>query len=160
MTPSLKDELQMTKGFDSVQQEAILSVLRTESLLSNHINTTLRQNDLSQPLYNILRILKGAGTDGTKVQDIACRMISPVPDTTRLIDRLEQKGLASRTRSKEDRRVVRVVISKKGAKLLQKVDPAMRAINKKLVGHMKDKDLTKLNSLLSQVREALQDDAK
>ncbi|HRI88585.1 MAG TPA: MarR family transcriptional regulator [Candidatus Hydrogenedentes bacterium] len=148
----LQREIRQRKDFAGPDQEAYLNLVRTESVLTGIQFAAFKQFGLSAPLYNILRILRGADKGGLCVQEIGARMVTRVPDTTRLVDRLEQMGLAERARDTEDRRVVMVRITAKGLKLLDSIEPALRATLKQMLGHMPEKDLTALSRLLEKAR--------
>src|SRR5437867_12720314 len=108
----LKDEIKKKKPFDNPAEEAYLNLLRTTTMLAADFERLFKQAGLSEPQYNVLRILRGAGGGGTGLGlpclEIASRMITRVPDITRLVDRLEAAGLVERSRTSEDRRVVLV----------------------------------------------------
>ena len=86
-----------------------------------------KEHGLSIPQYNVLRILRGARDEDLACQEVGARMVKRVPDVTRLLDRLEQRGLIERRRCAEDRRVVRTRITAPGLALLETVDGPLRA---------------------------------
>src|SRR3989442_11864804 len=105
MPRSLQREIKKLKPFDSLEQEAALNLHRTlDALLAVEVET-LKAADVSPTQYNVLRILRGEGRP-MSCGDIAARMITRDPDMTRLLDRLEKRGLVSRCRGTSDRRVV------------------------------------------------------
>src|SRR2546421_9228986 len=99
MTGKLAAEIKQTKPFGSLEEEAILNLHRTASILIQVESETLKPHGLSMTQYNALRILRGAGAKGLACQEIAERMINRDPDITRLIDRLEGRKLVERARS-------------------------------------------------------------
>src|SRR5262245_26028019 len=101
----LRAEIKQQKPFGSVAEEVLLNLVRTASHLEARGADLLAAHDLTPAQYNVLRILRGAGPDGHPCQEIGARMISRVPDVTRLVDRLEAAGLVTRKRSDTDRRV-------------------------------------------------------
>jgi len=150
---SLQTEIKQRKGFDSPQEEAMLNILRTHSVLAGRSSALLKEHKLSPPLYNILRILRGAGGQGARVHDIGERMIAREPDMTRLIDRLEKLKLARRQRCKEDRRVIYVHITAAGLKLLAALEEPVRIMNKNLLGHLSAKELAAISRLMVKARQ-------
>ncbi len=102
----LQQEIRQTKPFASLQEEAVLSVLKTADVLRRRIAKALESTGLSNEQYNVLRILRGAGKAGLPTLDVASRMIEQAPAITRLMDKLEAKKLVHRVRCKEDRRQV------------------------------------------------------
>src|SRR5260370_41334763 len=84
--------LKQNRHFVSLQQEAFLSILRTASELSNTADKLLRQFDITQQQYNVLRILRGAGTEGLCRNEISARMVAAPPDMWCLLERLQQSA--------------------------------------------------------------------
>src|SRR3982750_3396155 len=119
---ALKDEIKKRKPFDHPEEEALLNLFRTTTLLQAAFEKLFKRCGLSEPQYNVLRVLRGAGPGGLPSTEIADRMISRVPDITRLVDRLESGGLVERCRTPEDRRVVIVKIVPKGREVLGGLD--------------------------------------
>jgi hypothetical protein len=95
MSPSLREELKLRTPFASLEQEAQLNVARTGALLNDDFEVMLRPYGLSGPAFNVLRILRGAEPDMLCRNEIRDRMLSRMPDMTRLLDRLERWGAAS-----------------------------------------------------------------
>jgi DNA-binding MarR family transcriptional regulator len=154
----LKDEIKKRKPFDSPGEEAYLNLLRTTGVLYANVERLFKQYGLSEPKYNVLRILRGAKRNGefnghgVPSLEIADRMITRVPDITRLVDRLEADGLVRRRRCEEDRRVVWVEITAKGLKLLDEMDEPGARLNRELFRHMSHEELTELSRLLVKAR--------
>lgn len=148
---SLRDELKMAKPFKSVEEEAILSVARTAAVLDHANAEALKPHDLTPTQYNVLRILRGAGDAGLCRNAVGERLITRVPDVTRLLDRMEDAGLISRQRG-SDRRFVTTRITDKGLKLLDRIDRELPAIHRRQLGHVAPKRLRELIELLEEVR--------
>ena len=108
---------------------------------------------MSEPQYNVLRILRGVGGCGLPSTEIGARMIARVPDVTRLVDRLEAVGYVERCRISQDRRVVQVKITEKGLKTLAEMDEPVLSLNKKLLRHMTRTELDELSRLLVKARQ-------
>lgn len=132
--------------------EVFTNMLRTSGHLAHQQSQLLKSFGLSRTQFDALRILRGAEDDGTPILEIANRMITRVPDITRLIDRLEQDGLVRRTNSKRDRRVVLVSLLDKALQLLDDIDTPMRNLTGGQIGHMSNTELQTLNSLLLKAR--------
>ncbi len=149
----LQRELKKKGPFESLEQEAYISLLRTHSLLSVRFDRLFREHNISSPQYNILRILRGQKGDGLPSLEIASQMISCVPDITRLLDRLEKASYVKRERSTADRRVVNVHITAAGKKLLAKLDEPIREAENASLGHMTKKQLAEMIQILATARE-------
>jgi DNA-binding MarR family transcriptional regulator len=149
MTSSLKSA---DKRAPSCREEtAFLDLLRTTDLLSRRLAQVLKAEDLSATQYNVLRILRGA-REGLPCGEIANRMITRDPDTTRLLDRLEKRGLISRSRDTRDRRTVVTRISDHGLQLLTRLDEPVQAAHRQQLGHLGRQRLQALTELLRETR--------
>jgi DNA-binding MarR family transcriptional regulator len=152
LNASIKDELRMRR-LESAEQEAFLNVWRTQEILLSQMAELYKSHDVSVAQYNALRILRGVGTEGLSCQGVAERLVARVPDITRLLDRLESKGLITRDRDAEDRRVVTTRISRKGLRLLSSLDQPVLEAHRRQFGHMSRRELSDLNRLLDKVRQ-------
>jgi len=156
MCATLKDEIKQTAPFASVQEEVSLNVLRTAALLEHAILERLKPHGLTPTQYNVLRILRGAGEEGLCRNEVGERMLTPVPDVTRLLDRLEDAGLVARHRDTVDRRFVTARITDAGQALLAELDEPVRRMHERLYAHVTRNDLRRLVRLLEDARERMQ----
>jgi DNA-binding MarR family transcriptional regulator len=138
----------------SPEEAAFLDLLRTTDMLSRGLVTILKLEDLSSTQYNVFRILRGA-PEGLPCGEIAKRMITRDPDITRLLDRLEKRGLISRSREARDRRTVMARITGAGLKLLARLDEPVQAAHRKQLGHLGRARLRLLTGLLREARSQL-----
>ena len=136
------------------EEAAFLELLRTTDMLSRGLITVLKTGDLSTNQYNVLRILRGS-PEGLPCGEIASRMITRDPDITRLLDRLEKRGLISRCRETKDRRMVMARITTEGLKLLARLDEPVQAAHRKQLGHLGRKRLGALTELLEVSRSQI-----
>lgn len=150
---SLGQEIKKIRPFESVEQEAFLNLLRTADVLAGEVADLFKPSRLSSTQYNALRILRGAGPDGLPCGEVAARMITRDPDVTRLLDRLEKRGLISRCRGKKDRRVVCARITDAGVGLLDELDPRVLQAHRKQLSHMSAEQLKQLIELLELARK-------
>jgi MarR family transcriptional regulator, organic hydroperoxide resistance regulator len=152
MPGKLQAEIRQTKPFTSLEEECFLSLVRTTDALVRLEVEALKEWQLTPTQYNALRILRGAGEQGATCGEVGDRMLTRDPDVTRLIDRLESRGLIQRARSAEDRRVVRTRITRAGLDLLAKLDEPSRAWSRAQLGHMTKAELLDLIALLERAR--------
>ena len=129
------------------EEAAYLNLLRTTDLLSRNLVQVLKTHGLSPTQYNVLRILRGAG-EGLLCGEISNRMITRDPDVTRLLDRMEKRGLISRCREMEDRRAVLTRITPEGLKVLASLDQPVREAHLRQLGHLGRERLKSLTELL------------
>src|SRR3954466_4564355 len=150
MTGRLQRELKQTKPFASLEVEAFLNLVRTADQLARDLAALLKPSDLTSAQYTVLRILRGAGADGLPCGEIGARMVTYDPDITRLLDRLERRGLVMRARGHEDRRVVIVRITPAGTALLGKtdLDAKLLAAHRRQLGHLGQDELARLIDVL------------
>jgi MarR family transcriptional regulator, organic hydroperoxide resistance regulator len=149
---SLREEIRQTKPFESPTQEAILSVYRTSDVLQRLFVKLVEPHGISLQQYNVLRILRGAGKEGTPTLDIADRMIEKTPGITRLLDKLEGKHLVRRKRCPEDRRQVLCWITDAGLNLLAELDKPVVQASISCLQSLTQAELKQLISILEKVR--------
>lgn len=152
MPRGLQAELKQKVPFTSREQEAALSLMRTADSLQTQIEAFLKNFGLTGTQYNALRILRGAGAEGLPCSEIGERMITHDSDITRLLNRLEDRGLVERTRDKHDRRVIFGKITTAGLKLLREIDGPIEKHGREILRHVGQEKLKQLIELLELVR--------
>lgn len=152
MVRKLQEEIKQTKPFATPETEAMLALQVTADRLASEGARFLKSWDVSLTQYNVLRILRGAGAEGLTCGGIGERMIQHDPDITRLMDRLEKRGLVSRQRDDKDRRVVITKITQKGLDLLAELDVPVEEFNLRRLSHLGPERLQTLIELLDLVR--------
>lgn len=135
------------------EEITFLELCRTADAVSRSIPDVLKAEDLSPHQYNVLRILRGE-PDGLPCGEIGCRMLTRDPDITRLLDRLEKRGLVARSRETCDRRMVVARITRSGLDALERLDEPVRAAHRQNLGHLGRERLRELNRLLLAARRA------
>lgn len=152
MTGVVADALKQQKPFSSPEQEILLGLrmaaARVVEPWARFLKTTAQ---LTTHQYNVLRILRGSHPARLACSDIAERMIERDPDITRLVDRLEKRGLVKRSRSRQDRRVVEVSITDKGLVLVRGLDAHVQRLPKALLGRLGTERVEQLATLLEAV---------
>jgi DNA-binding MarR family transcriptional regulator len=152
MAGRLRDQIKQPTPFQSLEAETFVNALRTSAALVASLVEVLRPFDLTQPQYNVLRILRGAGADGLPSGEIAARMVSREPDVTRLIDRMEARALVQRARDARDRRVVTVRLTAEGRELVDALDEPVRDLHARQFRALTREELATLNALLERAR--------
>ena len=148
---SVAEEIHQTRPFQSTGHEAVITLFRTAAVIDRYFTPVLEEEGLTGPQYNVLRILRGAHPARLACSDIAERMIERDPDITRLIDRLEKRGLVKRSRSRQDRRVVEVGMTDKGLVLVRGLDAHVQRLPKALLGRLGAERVRQLATLLEAV---------
>ncbi|HSI88549.1 MAG TPA: MarR family transcriptional regulator [Pyrinomonadaceae bacterium] len=141
-----------SKPLSSTEEAAYLWIMSTAEQLKSEIGELFKQKDLTAPQYNVLRILRGAGEAGICGREIGDRMITRDSDITRMLDRLEGRGLIRRVRQTDDRRFVLAFISESGLTTLAELDKPVKEWNKGRLGHLNESEL---KSLIRLLRKAL-----
>ncbi len=136
---------------EKLSQQVYLSLFRTHEALLFEFKVLLKEQGLSEPQYNVLRILRGAG-EPLQVYQVAERMLTRVPDITRLFDRLVRAELVERTRCEADRRVVWVSLTTRGKELVDKLDRPVMTLHGKQLGRLGVRRLRLLSELLEEAR--------
>jgi DNA-binding MarR family transcriptional regulator len=152
MSPALRDELRQTRPFKSLEQEAYLNLLRTAAVLTDAFELVLKPVGITTQQFNVLRILRGAEPDGLCRNELRDRMLSRMPDMTRLLDRMEEAGLVTRERGDRDRRLVRTHITPRGLEILASLDEPVAAEHARSLGHLTEEQLRMLVALLTLAR--------
>jgi DNA-binding MarR family transcriptional regulator len=134
-----------------LEEDVYVELLRTSDILSRGIAQVMKKADLSSTQYNVLRILRGA-PEGLPCGEVANRLITRDPDITRMLDRLEQRGLISRSRATKDRRMVMARITREGLRLLARLDVPVQQAHIRQLGHLGRKRLEVLAELLRACR--------
>ncbi len=153
MARDIQSEIKQRKPFTCREEELMLNILRTADQLQRRMVELLKTAELSGTQYNVLRILRGAGAEGLACGEISERMVTRDPDITRLLDRLEKRGLVARAREREDRRVVTARIAPGGLELLKKLDEPVVQAHKAQLGHLEPRQQETLIRLLETARE-------
>ena len=152
----LAREIKQSKPFALLEEEAALNILRTAGFLEQRIAEHLKEHELSGPQYNVLRILRGAGEGGATCSQVSERMVTRDPDITRLLDRLEARGLVERQRSDTDRRVVMTCITAAGTVLMEQLEQPNRLLVKSLMARISKPQLKLLIESLEAIRAGLE----
>jgi DNA-binding MarR family transcriptional regulator len=152
MPSRLQAELKQTKPFGSLEEAAALEIVRTAALIEHAAGEMLRTYGITSTQYNVLRILRGAGTEGLCRNEVRDRLLTPVPDATRLLDRLMAMGLVSRDRDTPDRRFVTTRITPAGLDLLARLDEPIQRLHRERLGHLGAEQLRALIDLLEETR--------
>ena len=148
----LKIEIVQEPPFFSVEEEALLNLMRTSDTLHRAFHRKTRDWGVTSTQYNVLRILRGAQPQGLTCSAIGSRMITAEPDITRLLSRLKTLKLVRQQRDRHDRRVVWTQISAAGLQLLKEMDPVIQQLPVDLLGHLNKDELAEFIRLLELAR--------
>ena len=154
---SLKQEIAQEPPFSSVEEEAVLNLMRTSDVLHRAFQLRMRGWRITSTQYNVLRILRGAQPHGLTCSAIGDRMITAEPDITRLLARLKTLKFVRQQRDKHDRRVVWTQISASGLQLLKEMDPVILQLPVDLLGHLSKVELAELIRLVELARSRIPD---
>jgi DNA-binding MarR family transcriptional regulator len=152
MPSRLESELKQSRPFARKSEEALVGIMRTAAILDHAVQDGLRAFGITPTQYNVLRILRGAGKDGLCGREIGERLVSKVPDVSRLLDRMEDLGLMTRERDPDDRRHVTARVTPKGLKILIDAEPTLRTIEERHTGTLSAGELKDLVEALDAVR--------
>ena len=148
----LKLEIVQERPFASLEEEALLNLLRTSDCLNRAFHLKIRDWGVTSTQYNVLRILRGAHPEGLTCAAIRSRMITVEPDITRLLARLKTLKLIQQRRDPQDRRSVWTEISEAGLELLKQMDPVILRLPGELLGHLNRTELAELIRVLELAR--------
>ena len=148
----LKMEIMQERPFASLEEEALLNLLRTSDCLNRAFHVKTRDWGVTSTQYNVLRILRGTQPSGMPCAAIGSRMITAEPDITRLLARLKVLKLIRQQRDRQDRRLLWTQISETGLALLEEMDPVILRLPGELLGHLEKAELAELIRLLELAR--------
>lgn len=152
MPKSLQEELKQSKPFASLEVEAYVSLIRTHAVLTQPLNDLFKEFGITQSIYNLMRIIRGGPEEGVPCAIISDRLVTRVPDVTRLVDRAVEAGLVERNRPESDRRVVLLTLTPKGTALLNEMqEPLLEAHHTQMKG-LNQAELSTLIDLLARLR--------
>lgn len=152
MSNELLEELRQLKPFASLAQEAYLSIARTHAVLQDGLDRVLKPHGVSSTQYNVLRILRGAGQRGLCRHEVQDRLLTRMPDVTRLLDRMEEAGLVDRERGTADRRFVTTRLTERGRELVDELDAPIAEEHERCLAHLGEDQLRELIRLLALAR--------
>jgi len=147
----MADSVAIKRKFDSLQQEAYLSLWRTYDRLRALEDKLFQSHGLTAQQYNVLRILS-ASNESMPTLTIASKLVSRAPDITRMLDKLETAGWIDRVRSPDDRRSVLIEITDAGRKKLREMEEPLAELHEEQLGHVAAKDLRMFCDLLAKIR--------
>ncbi len=137
--------------FKDSYNKAVVNLLYTHSYLVSFQTSVLKPMDLSPEQYNVLRILRGQQGKPATIAAIQDRMLNTMSNASRLVDKLKAKELVKRDECPENRRKVDVLITEKGLRLLEFLEPQISALNKNVI-HLGEQEVVLLNELLDKLR--------
>lgn len=146
--PTFKLTLAQQRPFSSIQEEALLNVMRSAGCIERAFQQRVRRWGVTPAQYNVLRILRGAHPAALACSEIGARMVAADPDITRLLSRLRAASLIRQTRGRNDHRVVLTRISDAGLHLLHRMDPVVKALPLQIFANLSKADLKELIRLL------------
>ncbi len=138
--------------FRNDYQKAVINLIYTFNWMNGKIKNMLDEYDITSQQFNILRILRGAGTPISTLQ-IRQRMLDKMSDTSRIVDRLIKKGMVQKVICEGDRRLVDVSITDEGTALLQRIDVLQDDMDS-VFKNLSPEEAVTLNELLDKIRNA------
>ena len=152
MASRLAGELRKRRPFLNREEEAFLNLQRTGAHLAQSLAALLKPAGLTPTQYNVLRILRGSHPTPLPCGEVGARMVTTVPDVTRLLDRLAERGLVRRGRAARDRRVVEASITKPGLECLAHLDRPLADWLERRLGRLGPDELERLVAVLERLR--------
>lgn len=147
----IEKDIQQDK-FRNIYQKAYINLIYTVGWMRDKTKSFFEDEDITPQQFNILRILRGSFPQPLSTLQIRERMLEKMSDTSRIVDRIIAKGLAKKITCKSDRRLVDVIISDKGKKLLEKLDAKQDEMDR-VLANLSEKDANILSDLLDKIRD-------
>lgn len=136
----------------SLSTRSVINIMFTARQIEEMAAAKFKEHDLTSQQYNVMRILRGQKGNPANLSTIQERMIDKCSNTTRLIDKLIQKGFVKRQICKKNRRKIEVFITEDGLELLKKLDPIIEKTNQDIMEKLSTNEKEKLNTLLDTLR--------
>ena len=156
MSQNFRKTIGKRNPFDLLEQEVYLHLWRTMDLLNDIHDELFRRFKVSPQQFNVLRILRGHHPTPVTTSQVRSHLVAKAPDVTRLVDRLQERGLVSRETPEYDGRVIHIRLSKRGRQLLSRMDGPLLECHKAQLGHLSHEQLTQFDALLDAVRQPLE----
>lgn len=137
----------------ALEAAAHAALSRTADVLTERLAEALQPVELTPTQYEVLRTLREAGAPGLRCSDLGLRLVTREPDVTRLLDRLDRRGLVHRWRDDDDRRVVRARLSAEGLRLTNSLDRLVADFYARTLGHLDEAQLRALLATLARIRQ-------
>lgn len=150
-TMGIEKDIQQSR-FRNAHQKAGINLIYTLAWMKERTKVIFDAEDITSQQFNILRILRGSYPTPLSTLQIRERMLEKMSDTSRIVDRLILKGLVKKVVCKNDRRLVDVIITDKGKKLLERLDLRQDEIDG-VLGNLSEKDANILSDLLDKIRD-------
>jgi len=147
----IEKDIQQAK-FRNAHQKASINLIYTLAWVKDKTKVIFDAEDITSQQFNILRILRGSFPQPLSTLQIRERMLEKMSDTSRIVDRLIVKGLVKKVTCKNDRRLVDVVITDKGKKLLERLDAKQDEMDA-VLSNLSEKDANLLSDLLDKIRD-------
>lgn len=151
MIMGIENDIQQSR-FRNAHQKASINLIYTLGWIKDRTKCIFEAEDITSQQFNILRILRGSFPQPLSTLQIRERMLEKMSDTSRIVDRLIAKGLVKKVTCKSDRRLVDVIITDKGKKLLERLDAKQDEIDA-VLSNLSEKDANILSDLLDKIRE-------
>jgi len=135
-----------------LSRKVIVNLLYTENWLMEKISLELKDHDISIQQFNVLRILKGQKGNPANLSTIQERMVSKMSNTTRLVDKLRNKGYVKRMTCKANRRKVEITITEAGQQFIDSISPLINSLELKITSSLSQEELITFNELLNKLR--------
>ncbi|TQI69977.1 DNA-binding MarR family transcriptional regulator [Gramella sp. Hel_I_59] len=146
------EDLLKTSGQISETKKLVLNLIVTANFLSEEMQEVLKPYGVSSQQFNVLRILRGQKGKPANLGTIQERMVSKMSNTTRLVDKLIEKGFCQRITCPSNRRKVEITITEAGQDLLKEIDPVVESMENRFSEKLTTKELTDLNNKLNELR--------
>ena len=159
MGEALKRRIKQAADFANPAQEAMLNLIVAADYVHARLERVCAGFGITRPQYNVLRILRGVHPAGHPRSEIAARLLASAPDVTRLVDRLQGRGLVERDRVEEDRRLSITRITKKGLRLLDEMQPHISAEHERFSSKVLRRDCLELSRICEAIYDETADDS-
>ena len=132
--------------------KAIHEIIKTGHWITDSVSKELKEYDIYEPQYNVLRILRGAKGEAISVNTILKQMVQPSSNVTRIVDKLTQKELVERKLCDTDRRKMDIIITDKGVEILKILDKKVYQFHKPMMNNLSSEEAETLTQLIKKLK--------
>ncbi len=137
------------------EMKLIVEMMKAVEALRSAADEVLQKFDLTDPQFNVLCILRGGGEEGVTCQKVSDKLIKRDADITRLLDRLEKRGLCIRERSTQDRRVVYARITPAGKELVEAAIPPFEEMHRRHIAFLGEERMSLIREAMREIRQTV-----
>lgn len=131
---------------------AIHEIITTGHWITDQVSLELKEFGITEPQYNVLRILADTQNSPITAQEILEKMVQRSSNITRIVDKLVAKELVVRQLCPTNRRKMDISITAAGCELLRRLDEKVQAFHHPFMDNLDSEELQQLKHLIIKLK--------